>query len=142
MKIAALDLGASDYIVKPFDVTEVLARVRAALRHRHAETSKDTTIKVGDVDIDLARRHVRRHGRLISLTRKEFEILSLLASARGRVVTHYTIMGRVWPLQNKPNVRYLHTSVHHLRLKLERRPKAPGLVMNKLGVGYWLNFKL
>jgi two-component system KDP operon response regulator KdpE len=137
-KVAALDLGAHDYVTKPFDSEEVLARLRATLRDRVEAQGATATIKAGSVTIDLANRHVTRDGEDVHLTRKEFEVLSQLALHPGRVVTHQRVLEAAWPYEVDRRIDYLRIVVRNLRQKLEADPSRPTLIINELGVGYRL----
>lgn len=138
-KVAALDRGANDYVTKPFGVAELLARVRAALRIRGQGAEKaPPEITSGDLHIDLARRRVRRGGEEIHLTRKEFDILRLLAQNAGRIVTHRQMLGEVWGPAHLDEAHYLRVYVGHLRQKLGDDPAAPRYISNEPGVGYRL----
>jgi two-component system KDP operon response regulator KdpE len=135
-KVAALDLGADDYVVKPFDTDELLARVRTALRHRGGATAGP--LIVGEISIDMLRREVRRDGALVPLTRKELALLSELARHPGRVITHHQLLNSVWGEAHVDDVEYLRVTVRSLRRKLEPDPSAPTLIRNEPGVGYRL----
>jgi two-component system KDP operon response regulator KdpE len=135
-KVAALDLGADDYVVKPFDTEELLARVRAALRHRG--TVAGGIVTAGAISIDAARREVRRDGDLIALTRKEFALLAELARHAGRVITHVQLLRAVWGDGHADDVEYLRVTVRGLRRKLELDPAQPTLIRNEPGIGYRL----
>jgi two-component system KDP operon response regulator KdpE len=135
-KVAALDLGADDYVVKPFDTEELLARVRAALRHRGGAGPGPLT--VGGISIDLLRREVSRDGQLVVLTRKELALLAELARHPGRVITHAQLLRAVWGEAHVEDVEYLRVTVRSLRRKLEDDPAAPALIRNEPGVGYRL----
>lgn len=137
-KVAALDLGADDYVTKPFDTDELVARVRVALRHRLRPGGAAGPVTAGDVVIDLDRRLVTRGGVEVHLTRKEFDVTAELARAPGRVVTHERILAAVWPASYDRPVEYLRLVVRNLRQKLEADPAAPALFVNELGVGYRL----
>jgi two-component system KDP operon response regulator KdpE len=137
-KVAALDLGADDYVTKPFDTEELVARIRVALRHRLRPGGAGGPIAAGDVVIDLDRRLVTRGGVEVHLTRKEFDVMAELARAPGRVVTHERILAAVWPGSYDRPVEYLRLVVRNLRQKLEADPAAPALFVNELGVGYRL----
>jgi two-component system, OmpR family, KDP operon response regulator KdpE len=141
-KVAALDLGADDYVTKPFDTEELLARLRTALRHQVIEAGAPPVVKTGDLEIDLPRRQVRKAGETVHLTRKEYEVLAALASAPGRVVTHQTILERAWPFDHDRRIEYLRIVVRNLRQKIETTPMAPVLIQNELGVGYRLNMEV
>jgi two-component system KDP operon response regulator KdpE len=133
-KVTALDLGADDYVTKPFDTDEVLARVRAALRHRLAAESEVVT--AGDVVIDLTRRRVTKAGEEVHLSPKEYGFLAELARHPGRVVTHAQLLRAVWGEAHERDVEYLRVAARGLRRKLEADPAAPALIRNELGIGY------
>jgi two-component system, OmpR family, KDP operon response regulator KdpE len=134
-KVAALDLGADDYVTKPFDSEELLARLRVALR-RH-DTGTETVLEAGDVAIDLLNHVITRGGEDVHLTRKEFAVLAMLAEHPGRVVTHKQILARVWGGYD-PKVEYLRIVIRNLRQKLEAPRPVGSLIGNELGIGYRL----
>jgi two-component system KDP operon response regulator KdpE len=138
-KVSALDLGADDYVTKPFDSEEVLARLRAALRHQVITHGSSPLLRAGAVTIDLANREVKRDGEEVHLTRKEFEVLRQLALSPGRVVTHQRVMQAAWPHDVDRRVDYLRIVVRNIRQKLEQDPARPKLISNELGIGYRLN---
>ncbi len=135
-KVAALDLGADDYVTKPFDTEELLARLRASLRHRVNQQGADAVVTAGSLRIDLANRDINRDGAPIKLTRKEFDVLSQLAMTPGRVVTHQRIIAAAWPTDQQGHVEYLRIVVRNLRQKIELDPGSPRLIINELGIGY------
>lgn len=135
-KVAALDLGAHDYVTKPFDSEELLARLRTVLRRRGADEAP-TAVTVGDVAMDLAQRRVTRAGLEVHLTRKEHDVLAVLARHPGRVVTHDAILRAVWG-GHDPRVEYLRIVIRNLRQKLEAPGPVGSLISNELGVGYRL----
>lgn len=137
-KVAALDLGADDYVTKPFDGEELLARLRAALRGKLSVGGVLPTLHAGDLRIDLANRQVVRGSVEVHLTRKEFDVLTQLASSPGRVVTHASILKQVWTHEHDRRVEYLRIVVRKLRQKLEIDPARPALIRNELGIGYRL----
>lgn len=137
-KVAALDLGAVDYVTKPFDSEEVLARVRAALRHKVLAHGGPPMVRAGDVTIDLTNRAITREGEEVHLTRKEFAVLEQLARCPGRVVTHQKVLEAAWPLEIDRRVDYLRIVVRNLRQKLEADPARPALILNEMGIGYRL----
>ncbi len=137
-KVAALDLGADDYLVKPFDSEELLARVRAALRHRLDAQGAEHRVEAGDVLIDLDRRRVTRSGEEVHLAPKEYGVLALLAARPDRVLSHAQILREVWGPAQADRVEYLRIVVRALRQKLEADPARPALIINELGVGYRL----
>lgn len=138
-KVTALDLGADDYVVKPFDTEELLARIRVALRHRSGVNAADGLVSVDDLKIDLARRCIHREGREVSLTRKEYAVLAELARYPGRVITHTHLLRAVWGEAHVQDVEYLRVAMRGLRSKLEGNPSMPKLLTNEPGVGYRLN---
>lgn len=138
-KVAALDRGANDYVTKPFGIAELLARVRAALRtHRHEAAGPPSELVTGDLHIDLARRRVRVAGRDVKLSRKEFDVLRLLAQHAGRIVTHQHMLREVWGPAHEREIHYLRVYVGHLRHKLGDDSAAPRFIGNEPGVGYRL----
>ena len=137
-KVAALDLGAEDYVTKPFDTEELLARLRVALRGRGTAFVKPTTLRSGDLEIDFEHRTARRGTEEAHLTRKEYDVLSALAAAPGRVVTHQKIMEAAWPNDHDRRVEYLRIVVRNLRAKLEGSAGVGSVIANELGVGYRL----
>lgn len=137
-KVAALDLGAHDYVTKPFDSEEVLARLRASLRGRVEAQGSTPLVFAGPVRIDLANRLVTRSGEEVHLTRKEFDVLSQLALHPGRVITHQRVLEAAWPYEHDRRIDYLRIVVRNLRQKLEDDPSRPALIINELGIGYRL----
>ena len=137
-KVAALDLGAIDYITKPFDTEELLARVRVALRSRLVADGGKSQIEAGDVAIDLVQRRIRKNGEEIHLTPKEFTVIAELARFPGRVITHEKLLIAVWPRDYERHIEYLRVIVRNIRQKLEADPASPAIIVNELGVGYRL----
>lgn len=137
-KVAALDLGADDYLTKPFDTEELLARIRTALRHRLAGTAEQERLKAGDIEIDLVHRRVRRAGAEVHLSPKEYEVLAELARRPDRVISHSQLLRNVWGPAHDKRVDYLRIVVRNLRQKLEVAPARPALILNEPGVGYRL----
>jgi two-component system, OmpR family, KDP operon response regulator KdpE len=137
-KIAALDLGAADYVVKPFDTDELLARLRAALRTKSTDSEQLDEVTFGDVVINLNARLIHRQGCEVRLAPKEYALLELLARNAGRVVTHAQLLKTVWGPAHENDVEYLRVAVRAIRRKLEVDPTKPLLVRNEPGVGYRL----
>ena len=137
-KVAALDLGADDYVTKPFDSNELLARLRVALRHRGGADTATKIVRKGDLTIDLGQRRVCRAGEELRLTRKEHDVLALLARHAGRVVTHQRILAAAWGGDEDPRVEYLRIVIRNLRQKLEAPGPVGSVIANELGVGYRL----
>jgi len=137
-KVRALDLGADDYVVKPFGMAELLARIRAALRRQAAIASGEPVVRVGDLEIDLGRRRISVSGRPVHLTPTEYEVLRELALSAGRPVTHRTLLRRVWgehAVGDRYNTRYV---VAQIRRKLGDDPARPRYIVSEPGVGYRL----
>jgi len=137
-KVTALDLGADDYLTKPFDTDELLARVRVALRNRMTRGGGVSGVTAGDVTINLLERSVTKAGREVHLTPKEYGVLAQLAKFPGRVITHEQIMVEVWPHEVERHVEYLRVLVRTLRQKLETDPQSPQIIGNEIGIGYRL----
>ena len=137
-KVAALDLGADDYVTKPFDTDELLARVRAALRQRVSGQAESRTVRAGDVEIDLLKRSVRRSGVPVQLTPKEYGVLAELAKHPGRVITHKQLLQAVWGPAHDSHTEYLRVAVRGLRQKIEAEPAYPRLIINEPSIGYRL----
>lgn len=137
-KVTALDLGADDYVTKPFDTEEVLARIRTALRHRLSAEAETPVVRIGTVEIDLGARLVRKAGEEVHLTPKEFAFLAELAKHPGRVVTHSQLLRTVWGPGHEHDVEYLRVAARGVRRKLEDDPGMPSMIRNEPGVGYRL----
>ncbi len=138
-KIDTLDLGADDYVEKPFGVGELLARLRVALRHRLRQKGADPIVTAGDLTIDLIKRLVTRAGVAIRLSPKEYELLAQLVEGGGKVCTHRQLLTAVWGPAHVEDVQYLRVIVAQLRQKIELDPTTPTLIVTEPGVGYrWL----
>jgi len=135
-KVEALDLGADDYVTKPFGIAELVARIRTALRHRFQEQGSEPVFKSGDLSVDLVRRIVTVKGEEVRLSPKEYEILRLLVVHAGKVLTHRFLMQEVWG--PSCDVQYLRIYVRQLRHKIETDPESPAHILTETGVGYRL----
>jgi len=135
-KIAALDLGADDYVSKPFGIGELLARIRTLLRHRSREEGETTVFESGGLAIDTLAHTVTRDGESLRLTPKEYDVLQLLVRNAGRVLTHRQILQAVWGPANVEDTQYLRVFVGRLRQKIEADPAEPQLIVTEPGVGY------
>lgn len=135
-KVQALDLGADDYVTKPFGVEELLARVRAAQRHKLQQQGEKPIFKTGDLTVDLVRRIVTVRGKEVKFAPREYELLRLLVAHAGKVLTHNMILREVWG----PNtdVQYLRIYIRALRRKIEQDVEKPEYIMTETGVGYRL----
>jgi two-component system KDP operon response regulator KdpE len=140
-KVMMLDAGADDYVTKPFSPQELLARVRVALRHAATKGVESSLMQIGDVEIDLAARTIKKRGTLIKLTATEYKILSMLARNEGRVLTYSQILREVWGNQFADATHYVHVHVAALRRKLEDNPAEPSMIVTESGVGYRLKGK-
>jgi two-component system KDP operon response regulator KdpE len=137
-KVEALDRGANDYIVKPFGVAELMARVRAVLRPHAAKGAENEVVEAGEVKIDLGRRIVTRGGEEVHLSKREWGLLAFLARQPDHVLTHKQILKEVWGPAHSEDTAYLRVYVNQLRQKLEADPSAPTLIVTDAGVGYRL----
>jgi two-component system, OmpR family, KDP operon response regulator KdpE len=137
-KVRLLRLGADDYVVKPFGISELLARVEAALRRQLKSADRDPVVKSGSLSIDLVTRVVTLSGRRVQLTRKEYALLHMLATHAGLVVTHQQLMKEIWGGRGG-NVQYLRILVRKLRQKVEVDPTDPAVIVSESGVGYRLH---
>jgi two-component system KDP operon response regulator KdpE len=137
-KVDALDAGADDYVTKPFNINELVARVRAGLRRasRPLEEENASSIEAGDFRIDLLTRIVTVRDREVRLTPKEFDLLSYLAKNPGRVITHHTLLGAVWGGTSTQQPEYLHVFMNHLRKKLEPEDGSIHYIVSEKWVGY------
>jgi two-component system KDP operon response regulator KdpE len=135
-KVAALDLGADDYVTKPFGMDELFARIRAAMRHQLQEHGERPLFQVGDLRVDLVRRIVMVGDKEVRLSPKEYDLLRLLVQHAGKVLTHRFLIQELW---NEPaDPQYLRVYVRQLRRKIEADPERPQYIMTELGVGYRL----
>jgi two-component system KDP operon response regulator KdpE len=135
-KVKALDLGADDYVTKPFGIDELLARIRTAMRHRLQQEGERPVFKVDGLSVDLVRRVVTSAGNEVKLTPREYDILRLMVAHAGKVLTHKFILNEVWG--SETDVQYLRIYVRTLRQKIEADPEQPRLILTEQGVGYRL----
>ena len=135
-KVEALDLGADDYVTKPFGIAELVARIRTALRHSFQVQGSEPVFNSGDLSVDLVRRIVTVKGEEVKLSPKEYGILRLLVLHAGKVLTHRFLMQEVWG--PSCDVQYLRIYVRQLRQKIEAGPEAPAHILTETGVGYRL----
>ncbi|PZQ60295.1 MAG: DNA-binding response regulator [Phenylobacterium zucineum] len=138
-KIDALDLGADDYVEKPFGVGELLARLRVALRHRLRDQGAEPVVTVGDLTVDLVKRLVTKGGEPIRLSPREYDLLAQLVKGAGKVVTHRQLLTAVWGPAHEHDIQYLRVFIGQLRQKIEPDPSQPALLLTEPGVGYrWM----
>jgi two-component system KDP operon response regulator KdpE len=137
-KVRLLRLGADDYVVKPFGISELLARCEAALRRHLRSNDKDPVVRAGPLSVDLVSRVVSLKGKRVNLTRKEYALLYTLATHAGLVMTHLQLIKEIWGSRSG-NIQYLRILVRKLRQKVEVDPTRPLLIVSESGVGYRLN---
>ena len=135
-KVAALDLGADDYLTKPFGMDELLARMRAALRHQLQVHGERPIFQVGDLSVDLVRRHVKVDDKEVKLSPKEYDLLRLLVQHAGKVLTHKFLLRELW--DEPTDTQYLRVYVRQLRRKIEKDPERPQHLLTETGIGYRL----
>jgi two-component system KDP operon response regulator KdpE len=135
-KVAALDLGADDYVTKPFSMDELMARIRAAQRHRLQQEGEKPVFRTGELSVDLVRRIVTVRGHEVKFSPREYDLLQLLVAHAGKVLTHNFILHEVWGTETA--VQYLRIYIRALRQKIERDPERPELIITETGVGYRL----
>src|SRR5665647_2571085 len=135
-KIESLDLGADDYVNKPFNVGELLARMRTALRHRMQRKAEIPVLRVGNLEVDAVRHRATRAGVELKLTPKEFELLAFLSKHAGRVLTHRQILTAVWGPAHTEDTQYLRVYVGQLRQKVEEHADDPRIILTEPGIGY------
>lgn len=136
-KIRSLDLGADDFVNKPFSVGELMARLRAALRHR-TRPAQQSVFSTGAITIDIDAHTVLKRNEEIKLTRREFDLLAMLFRHAGKVVTHRHLLHEIWGPANERDTQYLRVYVGQLRAKLEDDPSSPRLIVTEPGIGYRL----
>ena len=135
-KVQALDLGADDYVTKPFGMDELLARMRAALRHQLQTHGERPIFRMGDLSVDLVRRIVKLRDKEVKLSPKEYELLRVLVQHAGKVLTHKFLLGELW--DDLTDAQYLRVYVRQLRQKIEVDPERPQHVLTETGIGYRL----
>jgi two-component system KDP operon response regulator KdpE len=138
-KAKGLDLGADDYIAKPFHPDELAARVRAVIRRSSGATPGRSIVAFDDIEIDLERRLVTRRGELVQLSRTEWLLLQHLAANAGKVILHTELLTKVWGPEYRDDVQYLRVWVSRVRRKLGAKPGQPGRIKTLLGIGYRLD---
>jgi two-component system, OmpR family, KDP operon response regulator KdpE len=136
VKVAALDAGADDYVTKPFGIDELLARIRAAQRHRLQQQGEPPVFRSGDLSVDLVRRIVTVRGKEEKFSPREYEVLRLLVAHAGKVLTHRFMLREIWGAD--ADVQYLRIYIRALRQKIERDPERPDHILTETGVGYRL----
>jgi two-component system KDP operon response regulator KdpE len=137
-KVKLLELGADDYVVKPFGMAELLARARAALRRQARGATGEPIVRAGLLTIDFTQRSVAIGGKHIQLTPKEYRLLQVLAQHAGNVVTHQHLLKEVWGVTHVENAHYLRIFIRKIRKKIEKDPTQPQILVTELGVGYRL----
>lgn len=137
-KVRAFDLGADDYVVKPFGMAELLARIKAALRRRVEREAPTPLFRVGGLEVDLARRIVRVNDAEVRLSPKQYRLLQILVANAGKVVTHRQLLSEVWGVVHRDDVQYLRVFIRKLRSRIEADPARPRYLLTELGVGYRL----
>jgi two-component system KDP operon response regulator KdpE len=135
-KVRGLELGADDYVTKPFHPDELAARVRAVLRRSSSSSAPDNVVRAGDVEVDLTKRMVRRKGEPIAMTRTEWMLLESLAANFGKVMLNSELLSRVWGPEYRDDLQYLRVWVSRLRSKLEADPSEPKIIKTRYGIGY------
>jgi two-component system KDP operon response regulator KdpE len=135
-KVQALDLGADDYVTKPFGMNELLARMRAAMRHQLQTQGERPVFRVGDLSVDLVRRIVRVNDGEVKLSPKEYELLRILVQHAGKVLTHRFVLRQVWG--EATDTQYLRVYIRSLRQKIEPNPERPVYILTETGIGYRL----
>ncbi|TPM09874.1 response regulator transcription factor [Mesorhizobium sp. B2-3-11] len=134
--VSALELGADDYVTKPFGMNELVARIRVALRHKFQQQGEKPLFQSGDLSVDLVKRIVKVEDREVKLSPKEYDILRILVQHAGKVLTHHFILKQIW--DDSTDVQYLRVYVRQLRQKIEKTPDQPRYITTETGVGYRL----
>lgn len=136
MKVAALDAGADDFMAKPFDMEELLARIRVGLRRRSVRSEQKTSLHIGELHLDVDKRALSVGDLAVSLSRKEFDLLYILARHAGKVLTHRYLVSQLW--SKKVDIQYVRVYVSQIRGKIEANPAKPKYLLTQPGVGYML----
>ena len=134
--VSALELGADDYVTKPFGMNELVARIRVALRHKFQQQGEKPVFHTGDLSVDLVKRIVKVEDKEVKLSPKEYDILRMLVQYAGKVLTHQFLMKQIW--NDSTDVQYLRVYVRQLRQKIEKTPDQPRYIITETGVGYRL----
>ncbi|TPL81706.1 response regulator transcription factor [Mesorhizobium sp. B2-3-14] len=134
--VSALELGADDYVTKPFGMNELVARIRVALRHKFQQQGEKPVFQSGDLSVDLVKRVVKVEDREVKLSPKEYDILRILVQHAGKVLTHHFMLKQIW--DDSTDVQYLRVYVRQLRQKIEKTPDQPRYITTETGVGYRL----
>lgn len=135
-RVVGLEIGADDYVTKPFSVRELLARIRVQLRRRGGDRQLDGVLRFGDVTVDFEKCETTRAGKRVDLTGREYDVLRLLAECRGRIVTRERLLEDVWGYEHYPTTRTVDNHILRLRQKLERDPSDPRHILSVYGEGY------
>ena len=139
-KVLGFELGADDYVTKPFSVRELMARVKANLRKKEvSDNAQENLLSYGDISIDTGKYEVYRRGEVIDLTRREFELIKFLATQRTQVFSRETLLEKVWGYEYYGDVRTVDVTIRRLRTKVEDNPDTPKYILTKRGVGYYFN---
>ncbi|RUW52537.1 response regulator transcription factor [Mesorhizobium sp. M1A.F.Ca.ET.072.01.1.1] len=134
--VQALEIGADDYVTKPFGMNELVARIRVALRHKFQQQGEKPVFQAGDLSVDLVKRIVKVEGKEVKLSPKEYDILRMLVQYAGKVLTHQFLLKQIW--NESTDVQYLRVYVRQLRQKIEKTPDQPRYIITETGVGYRL----
>lgn len=138
-KILGLELGADDYITKPFSIRELMARVKAVLRRINMKSQEDV-FKFGEIEIDFDKHHVTKNGEVLELTLKEYELLNILCKNEGKVMTREYLLDKIWGYEYVGETRTVDVHIRHLRKKIEKDDKSPKFISTVRGIGYRFNF--
>lgn len=137
--VNAFELGADDYVVKPFSMDVLIARIKAAIRCRIKEELGETSLKVGDISIDLMKHEVTKNGEILALSPKEYNLLSYFIRHKGKMLTHKQILKEIWGNAHTHDKQYLRVYIGQLRQKIETKPDDPSYIITEAGIGYRLD---